>query len=76
MDFRPYEQFLAAAIEQNHYLRLALQSMLDYFTAGDGPSEAELRDPDFWEGSYKSAPSKEYLDYWRVVDNARAALAV
>jgi hypothetical protein len=33
-----------------------------------------LRDPDFWEGSYKSAPSQEYLDYWKVVDGARAAL--
>lgn len=41
---------------------------------GKDPSEDQLRDPDFWEGSYKSAPSQEYLDYWKVVDGARAAL--
>lgn len=53
-------------------LEEALRGMVTYFT--EPSMEVDLRDPDFWEGSYRDAPSEDYLTYWRVVDAARALL--
>lgn len=56
-------------------LREALRDVLAYFAGPYDLSEADLRNPDFWEDSTKEHPSEDYLTYWRIIDRARALLS-